>query len=329
MIGVVLCTFDGAAHLREQLDSIGAQSVPAALFVHDDASRDSSARIARAHPAVTETVAHRVNVGFVANFERALRDWLERDLEHVALADQDDLWRPDRLERGLEAMRALEAAHGADSPLLVHSDLEMVDASGRPLAPSFMRWRGYAVGSERSLATALGQCGVMGNTCLANRVLVELALPFPPRLHVHDWWLGLVAELYGARAYVDAPLVRYRIHANNASNAADALDGGAGPPTLRRVLARDFRLPFKEDGRLGTLDALAAGDGHRPVPEGEARRTLDAFRRYLRFEGDRLRLLGTLLGGGFLKPSAAHRLRVAGAVLATARYAGTRSTARH
>ena len=317
---MALCSWNGERHLGAQLDSIGAQSVPHALFVHDDASSDGSVAIARAHPAVDETIAHARNVGFVANFERALRGCLDAGCERVALADQDDLWRPDRLERSLASMRTLEARHGTDVPLLVHSDLSMIDAGGRPVAPSFVAWRGYAVGDGPALATVLGQCGVMGNTCLANRALVELALPFPPDLHVHDWWLGLVAELYGARAYVDAPLVAYRIHADNASNSADNLDGGAGRPTLARLLARDFRLPFKEDARLAVLDALVAGDGHRPVPDGRAREVLDAFRAYLRFEGGRLALLAGLLGGGYLKPSPGHRLRVAGALLATARY---------
>ena len=320
MIGVALCSWNGARHLRAQLDSIGAQSAPHALFVHDDASDDASVEILRAHPAVSTVAAHAVNVGFVGNFGRALQGCLDAGCEHVALADQDDLWRPDRLARSLEAMRALERNHGAGTPLLVHSDLSMIDAAGRPAAPSFIAWRGYAVADSPSLATVLGQCGVMGNTCLANRALVELALPFPTALHVHDWWLGLVAELYGARAYVDEPLVGYRIHSGNASNSTGGLDGGAGPMTLRRLLARDFRLPFKEDTRLEVLDALVGGDGHRPVPEGEARRTLDAFRRYLRFEGGRPGLLALLLRGGYLKPSTGHRLRVAGALLATARY---------
>ena len=320
---VVLCSWRGTAYLAEQLDSIGAQTYPVAVHVHDDASGDGTAELARRHPAVTRTVAHETNVGHVANFERALGEALASGATHIAFADQDDLWHPERIARGMAAMAALEARHGGDTPLLVHSDLRMIEADGRLYAPSFLAWRGYAIDRRRDVATMLGQCGVMGNTCLVNRALGALALPFPEGLHVHDWWLGLLAELHGARDLLSEPLVDYRIHAANASNSRDALDGGAGRATLRRALARDFRLPFMEDTRLSVIEALLEGDARRRVTDPTARRLLTRFRAYLRLEGSRAVLLWRLFADGLPKRAWRTRLRTALALLLTRRYGGS------
>ena len=319
-VAVVLCSWRGTVHLAEQLDSLAGQSVPHRLFVHDDASGDGTAALARAHPAVERVIEHSGNVGHVANFERALADALAHDVEHVAFADQDDLWHPERLARGLAAMADLERRHGRATPALVHSDLEMIDAAGEPLAPSFLDWRGYAIDDTRSLERMLGPCGVMGNTCLINRALGELALPFPPALHVHDWWLGVLAELYGARRLLREPLVRYRIHEANASNSTQRLDGGAGRASLARALARDFRLPFREDTRVGPIESLLAGDGHRPPLDARARATLEGYRRYLRGEGSRWSRARWLLGGERLGRGRRRRLRAGCATLLSARY---------
>ena len=319
---VIVCTWRGTAHLRAQLDSIAAQSAPCTVEVHDDASGDGTAALARAHPAVDTVVEHADNVGHVGNFGRALAHALRRPgCTHVAFADQDDVWRPARLAHGLATMHALERHHAPDTPLLVHSDLAMIDAAGEPLAPSFLRWRRYAVDGTRDVPRMLGQCGVMGNTCLVNRALAELALPFPSALHVHDWWLGLLAELHGVRAFLDEPLVEYRIHAANASNSIDSI-GVARRSTFGRLLAREFRLPFRGDTRLAVLDALAEGRDPRPMPSAEDARAIGRFRRVLRDEGPRAVRAWHLARGGYVHPGRRYRLRVAAEVLLGARYGG-------
>jgi len=317
---VLLCSYRGERYLARQLDSIAAQTLPATLFVHDDASDDGTLDILTQHPLSPSVVAHADNVGIVRNIERGLRQLHAAGHRHVALADQDDVWHPRRLEACVREMQLLEARLGAHTPLLVHSDLRMIDATGRELAPSFVRYRGYATSASRSVAVMLGQSGVMGNTCLLNRALIELAHPFPTGLHVHDWWLGLMAELYGARGFVNEALVDYRIHRDNVSNSVGALDGGAGPPTLGKLLRRDFRVPFMEDGRRQVLQALLLGDGHRPVPRGADRDTLEDFVACLGLPEARWRSTSRLIRGGFARPGRRHRLRLVAAALTTARY---------
>jgi hypothetical protein len=50
---------------------------------------------------------------------------------------------------------------------------------------------------------------------LANRRLLELAVPVPREMVMHDWWLGLLAITCGRILYDDVPTVLYRQHANN------------------------------------------------------------------------------------------------------------------
>ena len=351
-VAVVLCTWRAGPHLEAQLDSLAAQDWPVRVYAFDDASDDGTAARLAAHPVVHEAVERGANLGFVGNFEAGIRHALARGHEHVALADQDDLWHPDRVRAGMTALLDAERELGTDAPLLAHSDLRLVDGDGSRIHDSFLARRGYATGAGASLPTALGQCGVMGNTVLFNRALAELALPFPPGLFMHDWWLGLCAELWGRRLFVARATVDYRLHESNASNragTANGLDAGASgtpggarsrrtPGRLRRAVRaglalqtpasltkRDFRLPFKEDDRVETLEALLAGDGHRPALEGEARRQVEAFVAYLRLSGSRPALARSMLAGGFLKPGLAHRLRFCLALLLTRRYARPRT----
>jgi len=106
-IAVVMCTYNGEQHLQAQLDTLANQSWPIALRVSDDASKDNTVAILRQY---AQRCADRFdlqihineqNQGYVRNFESAIRRTLEEGFEYIALSDQDDLWRPDRVEKGM------------------------------------------------------------------------------------------------------------------------------------------------------------------------------------------------------------------------------------
>jgi len=122
---------------------------------------------------------------------------------------------------------ALRKACACETMLLCHSDLQMIDSQEKEVHASFLKYRRYSTNQKRSLPTALGECGVMGNTILMNASLASCALPFPAGLHVHDYWLGLIAELHGHRLLLNEALVSYRIHEGNASNSTDDIKFGA------------------------------------------------------------------------------------------------------
>ena len=99
-VDVVMCTYNGEKFLREQLDSIVGQTYPIhRLIVQDDGSTDSTVEIVREyaarHPFIELYVNGR-NLGFHLNFKTAV---MRATADFVAIADQDDVWFADKIER--------------------------------------------------------------------------------------------------------------------------------------------------------------------------------------------------------------------------------------
>lgn len=323
-VAVVLCSYEGERFIGAQLDSIAQQSHPVSLYVYDDASSDGTAALTRAHAAGATVVVRDSNEGFLRNFELGLRAALEAGHTHMALADQDDLWDEDRIERGLDALKAIEHKHGADFPALVHSDLRRIDVSGNLIDPSYFKARGYSVDNRRDLPRVLGQNGVMGNTVIMNRALASLALPFPEGLHMHDWWIAVLAELFGERHCLVSPTVSYRVHAGNLSNSIQSARAHGILARLvafpARLVSRDFRLPYKEDSRVEVVRQLLNGLPGLPALTTEQYSELVRFLAYLELVGSRWMLYQSSASAGFFPGSVWRRMRVAFALLFSRRY---------
>lgn len=219
-IYVLLATYNGSAFIAEQIDSLIAQSEPGwHLLVGDDASTDRTPDIVAAYAAkdarISVLPASRANQGVAANFDRLLRAAWEQGADHVMLMDQDDVWRADKIERQMALMRAEEGRLGPGVPILVHSDLELIDRDGRTTHRSFMRFQHIHDEPSTPLRTLLVQNYVTGCTALVNRPLLDAALPIPAAAMVHDWWLALVAATVGTICYDPTPTVGYRQHTGN------------------------------------------------------------------------------------------------------------------
>jgi hypothetical protein len=219
-IEVVLPTYNGAVYLEEQLASIDAQSQrPSRVLLRDDGSSDGTqeliARQQQLYGAWLQVLPADGNLGCTANVNRLLE---ATTASYVALADQDDLWLPQKLEQALVRMQQLEAHHGADTPLLVHSDLELVDARGQRLGCRYLQRQ--RLDPQRTAPRDLALTNVVtGCTVLLNRTLLQKALPIPPEALMHDWWLALVASAFGQIALVEEPGVLYRQHGGNVLGA--------------------------------------------------------------------------------------------------------------
>ena len=215
----MLSTWNGQRYLDEQLESLAAQTlVPHELVVRDDASTDGSVELLhrfadRARfPVTVERGQERV--GPARSFERALGA-VSGDL--VALCDQDDVWRPDKLA---VLVRVLE-----DDPTvtLAFSDARLIDDDGRRIDGSVSRYLGLTGARRRRfdtdpLTTLLERSLVTGCTTVVRSRVVAAALPLPSSLDLdevpmlHDRWLGLLAATLGSVVLIDQPLVDYRQH---------------------------------------------------------------------------------------------------------------------
>lgn len=235
-VDIALATWNGARFLPSLLDSIVAQSYPNwRLVVRDDGSSDRTSEIlatfAEHHKSRVELVQDdRVRLGVTRNFEAAVR---RCTANYVAFADQDDIWLPDKLQHTVQRLLAVEEEVGKATPILVHTDLRVVDAALGLIAPSFMRMMRLDPLAGATIKRLLVRNVVTGCTMLANRALVDAASPVPEAAVIHDWWLALVGACLGRVEFIDERTVLYRQHG---TNSIGAVDGWSLHSTLARLL---------------------------------------------------------------------------------------------
>ncbi|HVP69662.1 MAG TPA: glycosyltransferase family 2 protein [Anaeromyxobacteraceae bacterium] len=225
-VAIVLATYNGARFLAEQIESLQAQDVADwRLFVRDDGSVDPTEAILQA--AATKDARITVlpggeRLGVVGNFDALLRHARQWGASYVFPCDQDDVWLPRKMSKELSLMRALEQLHGSTTPLLVHSDMTVVDDALRPVHPSFLEFQGIRHVEEDPIRVLLVQNFVTGCASLYNGALLDFALPMPRGSAVHDWWFAQCAAARGRIGFVPEVTVQYRQHAANQIGAAGA-----------------------------------------------------------------------------------------------------------
>jgi len=221
-ICIMLATFNGESHVREQISSIQAQTRSDwVLLISDDGSNDSTLQIlqqvAREDSRIT-LLDNRGESGRGAagNFGLLMQHALATGSQLFFFSDQDDVWLPDKLE---QQSRTFPESGSEDFPMLVHSDMLVVDESLAALHPSVVRYMSLDPCPPEPLSYLLTRNFVTGCALAANRQLLQLASPVPPTAIMHDWWISLVAASCGQIHYIDRPLVKYRQHSTNTIGA--------------------------------------------------------------------------------------------------------------
>jgi glycosyltransferase involved in cell wall biosynthesis len=244
MIDILLATHNGERYVAELLQSLLAQSYPSwRLLVSDDGSIDRTPDILRDFqrrlPDRVRLCSRRTRRnGACGNFAHLLA---LAEGDYVMPCDQDDVWMPDKIDKTLAAMRAAERRVGSARPVLVFTDLRVVDADRRLIDPSL--WHYQRIDPKGvSVGCLLTRNVINGCTVMANRALVRLALPQPSEAIVHDWWLAILACVLGRIEHVPEALVEYRQHGGNDIGARDMTLGALLRRGPRQLLRRQIRL---------------------------------------------------------------------------------------
>lgn len=232
-LDILLATWNGAAWLPVQLESILSQGGPRTrILVRDDGSRDGTRELlaawAERHPG--RIVILRDNgrrLGACGNFAALLHASTAR---WVMFCDQDDRWHSGKIAATCAVLGDLEAKYGSDRPLLVHGDADLVDCDLHPLGRSLSQALQVRLEDAGDLHRQLIQNSATGCTMMLNQALVRAALPVPVEAIMHDWWVALVAAAIGTVATVPGQLLDYRQHQANVF--------GAGGLRLSRLAAR-------------------------------------------------------------------------------------------
>jgi hypothetical protein len=222
-------------------------------------------------------------LGVTGNFEAAMAACTG---EFIALSDQDDVWRSNRLE-------VLLAAFDEPDVLLVHSDARLVDEAGRPQPHTLMRSLGA---SRRELRHEQGPSAfsvllrrnlVTGATAMVRSSHLREVRPFPSAW-VHDYWLAITASLRGRIRFVPETLIDYRQHSNNQIGVAVLTPGRAvhllgqsrrsrHADRVERIAAlgariADGSIPSRPDQRRLVADKLIHEERRRDLPDARLRR---------------------------------------------------------
>ncbi len=249
-VSVVMCTYNGEKYLREQIDSILAQTYAISeLVAQDDCSTDSTPAILQEYARADRRIKVHVNprrLGFNRNFSSAL---LKATGDFVACSDQDDIWRKDKIERLLE--------HIGDAALVFHNSVTFtgdVRHTGKRRLPVSFRYDDASV-----LLKTIG----VGHELLFRREILSLyrkAYEREPDIS-YDQLLMITAMAAGQTRYVDEDLVFWRRHPKTAGNLVRGLvypDARAGflaalkamrDPQKREVIRRFFRAISSYDFR--------------------------------------------------------------------------------
>lgn len=208
MISVCIATYNGENFIKEQLDSILIQlNANDELIISDDSSTDNTLKII--HSYDDKRIKLLPNQKFhspIYNFENALK---HSKGDFVFLSDQDDVWEANKIEVML--------SHLSKYSLAV-SNCSIVDKNGEVIRESYFNDETLKTGVFRNLIhnNYLGCCMAF------RREVLDIALPFPTKIAMHDIWLGLCAAHFFSTIFIPDKLIRYRRHGNNASVTAEA-----------------------------------------------------------------------------------------------------------
>lgn len=219
-VTILMGVYNGADFLPAQLESIAAQSHQNWHFIcSDDHSTDESrAVIADFATRNPDKVTYKTGPGkgFATNY-MSLISTTHSDSGYLCFADQDDIWKPEKIARALAVLGT------ADAPprLYCGRRSHWYSATGHcATSPEMHR--------PFELRNALIENVASGNTILLNpaaSALARTAAERTPSVYAHDWWLYILITACGGEVRFDngPPMVRYRQHPGNLIGAGDSL----------------------------------------------------------------------------------------------------------
>lgn len=226
MIDILMATYNGERYLEEQLASIERQTWKDwRLIVHDDASVDGTVEILENFQKQhgKDKVVIKRNNPATGSAKKNLIGLIQASTgDYMMCCDQDDVWHPDKVAKTFHRMRQMEQRYGSSIPLMVHTDLCVVDDALSELYPGFHEYMNLRTNGK--LNQELIQNQVTGCTVMINKVLREYVTKVTDvePIVMHDHWLALVALTFGKMSYLNKATIDYRQHGDNSVGAQNA-----------------------------------------------------------------------------------------------------------
>lgn len=217
-VHILLSTYNGERYLSQQLDSLLSQTYPnITIYIRDDGSKDGTLQIISHYievsleapgPEIVLLPSSGKNLGYMSSFWLLLQECGSAD--YYAFCDQDDVWLPDKVERGISALEKEEAA----LPLLYSSSFiycdEKMNFTGNPVPMS----------DHIAFKDVMFYTPAFGFTILINEALRQKALSATSLEKIpHDGWCQKIAASMGKFIYDPRQTAKYRRHSSTVTYA--------------------------------------------------------------------------------------------------------------
>lgn len=214
-----MATYQGMSYIIKQLDSILTQLAPEdEVVISDNGSTDGTMKYLQS-AAQKDTRIRLLSLpepkGVISNFQNALQHCKG---EIIFLSDQDDIWKHNKID-------VISTLFDMNSNLMaVQADAELVDSNDQQTAHSYFELRHCGPGLWKNFRKNTWQ----GCSMAIRRSVLDVALPFPRGIPMHDVWLGILAEFAGDVLFLPQVLISYRRHEDNQS--------GTKPAGLQKII---------------------------------------------------------------------------------------------
>lgn len=205
-VSIVMCTYNGEIHLREQLNSLVNQTYPVhELIIQDDGSSDSTLLIAKEYQTLYPDTHIKIysndkQLGFNRNFFSAYE---KATGELIASCDQDDIWELYKIE---VLVREIEGcAFIFHNSILFNSQRELGKLHRKKL-----------VQYPHSISSLLMPQS-FGHQIMFRKEVLPLLKSFSNYNLSYDYFMCTLCSSIGKIKYIDEPLVRWRRHDNAAT----------------------------------------------------------------------------------------------------------------
>lgn len=216
---ILLSTYNGERYIDELLESLYKQTVRENMLVmiRDDGSTDNTVdKISKWVECLNIKLCKGKNKGPKESFHELLKK--APQVDYYAYCDQDDVWKPDKIEMAIEKIKHEENKNRI--PVLYFCKLTYVDQNMNRL--SFERNISQA---DLILEKAFVSNVAMGCTMVMNQFLLDELLKIDfKHFFMHDVITLMTAIITGKVLYDDKSYIFYRKHSSNVTQGKNIKD---------------------------------------------------------------------------------------------------------